>query len=138
MPSLNNYHILISHSWGYNSDYQTIKEWLDSAPYFRWSDYSVPLTNPIDANSKRELQQKIDNKIAVCSCIIVLSGMSVSYSEWIDFEIRTALKYSKPIIAVKPWGQQRIPSIITAFADEIVGWNSDSVINAVRAHGLIG
>lgn len=84
------------------------------------------------------MQQKIDNRIAVCSCIIVLSGMYVSYSECIDFEIRTAIKYGKPIIAVKPWGQQKIPNIITTYANEIIGWNSDSVVSAIRAYGLIG
>lgn len=31
MPSLRNYHILISHSWDYDSDYQKIKGWLDEA-----------------------------------------------------------------------------------------------------------
>ena len=138
MPSLNNYHILISHSWDYGDDYERIKGWLDDTPYFYWTNYSVPLSKPLDVHSKKELQQKLDNRISACSCIIVLSGMYVSYSEWIDFEIRTALQYGKPIIAVKPWGQQRIPDIISDYADEIVGWNSDSVVSAVRAHGLIG
>ena len=42
MPSLRDYHILISHSWDYNSDYNTIKGWLDNANNFKWTNYSVP------------------------------------------------------------------------------------------------
>ena len=56
MPKLRDYHILISHSWDYNSDYETIKGWLDNAAYFTWTNYSVPLSKPLDVNGKRELK----------------------------------------------------------------------------------
>ena len=84
MPSLRDYHILISHSWDYNTDYETIKEWLDDASNFMWTNYSVPITKPLDVNGKRELKEKLRNRISLCSCVIILSGMYVSYSEWID------------------------------------------------------
>ena len=58
MPSLRDYHILISHSWDYSSDYETIKRWLDEAPNFMWTNYSVPLTNPLDVNGKRGAQHR--------------------------------------------------------------------------------
>ena len=136
MPSLRNYHILISHSWDYSSDYETIKGWLDAAKNFSWSNYSVPLSNPIDANTKKELKEKIRNKISLCSCVIILSGMYVSYSEWIDYEIDVALELGKPIIGVKPRGQERIPAKVSNNADVIVGWFSASVVQAVRDYAL--
>lgn len=89
MPSLRNYHILISHSWDYSSDYETIKGWLDDAKNFSWTNYSVPLSKPLDVKTKRELKEKIRSRISLCSCVIILSGMYVSYSEWIDYEIDT-------------------------------------------------
>lgn len=110
MPSLRDYHILISHSWDYSSDYETIKRWLDEAPNFMWTNYSVPLTNPLDVNGKRELKEKLRNRISLCSCVIILSGMYVSYSEWIDYEIDTAIELGKPIIGVKPRGQVKVKS----------------------------
>ena len=124
MPSLRDYHILISHSWDYSSDYETIKRWLDEAPNFMWTNYSVPLTNPLDVNGKRELKEKLRNRISLCSCVIILSGMYVSYSEWIDYEIDTAIELGKPIIGVKPRGQERIPNKVSDNADIMVGWNS--------------
>ncbi|WP_317437272.1 TIR domain-containing protein [Thomasclavelia spiroformis] len=136
MPSLKNYHILISHSWDYNSDYETIKGWLDDAKYFTWSNYSVPLSNPLDVDSKKELKNKLRTRIEKCSCIIILSGMYVSYSEWIDYEIDTAIELGKPIIGVKPRGQERIPSKVSDNADVMVGWNSNSVVQAVRDYAL--
>lgn len=136
MPSLRNYHILISHSWDYSSDYETIKGWLDNAKNFSWTNYSVPLSKPIDAKTKKELKDKIRTRISLCSCVIILSGMYVSYSEWIDYEIDTALELGKPIIGIKPRGQERIPAKVSDNADVMVGWSSASVVQAVRDYAL--
>lgn len=136
MPSLRNYHILISHSWDYNSDYETIKGWLDDAKNFKWTNYSVPLSKPLDVDSKKELKNKLRTRIEKCSCVIILSGMYVSYSEWIDYEIDTAIELGKPIIGVKPRGQERIPSKVSDNADVMVGWSSNSVVQAVRDYAL--
>ena len=62
--------------------------------------------------------------------------MYVDYSEWIDFEIETAKAYHKPIIGVKPWGQERTPLEVQEDADVMVGWNSASVVQAVRDYAL--
>lgn len=136
MPQLRDYHILISHSWDYDYHYRTIKGWLDTTPYFYWTDYSVPLSHPLDVHSKNELRQKLRNRISLCSCVIILSGMYVSYSEWIDYEIDTAVALGKPIIGVRPWGQERIPVKVQNNADVLVGWNSSSVVDAVRRYAL--
>lgn len=136
MPALRNYHIFISHSWDYNEQYETVREWLDDANNFSSCNYSVPLSNPIDVKTKTELKEKIRAKISPCSCIIVLSGMYVDYSEWIDFEMDVAREYGKPIIGVKPWGQQRVPIRVQDMADVMVGWNSSSVVHAVREYAL--
>ena len=136
MPKLKNYHILISHSWDYNDDYLKIKEWLDDAKNFSWTNYSVTINNPIDAKTKKELKEKIRTRIALCSCAIILSGMYVAYSEWIDYEIDTALELGKPIIGVKPRGQERIPTKVSENADVMVGWSSASVVQAVRDYAL--
>ena len=100
MPLLRDYHILISHSWDYSNQYETIRNWLSTAPNFNWSDFSVPITRPLTVNSENELKKKLWDRISVCSCVIVLSGMYVTYSEWIDYEIDTALGLKKPIIGI--------------------------------------
>lgn len=136
MPELRDYHIMISHSWDYNDHYEKVCGWLDEAKYFKWSNYSVPLSQPLDVKGKRELQEKLRNRISNCSCIIVLSGMYVSYSEWIDYEIDTAKALGKPVIGVKPWGQEHVPTKVQSDSTVLVGWNSDSVVQAVRDYAL--
>lgn len=136
MPTLRNYHILISHSWNYSTQYHTVCNWLNTTPYFKWSDYSVCCDQPLDTKTDTELRDKLKNRIATASCIIVLSGMYSTYSKWIDFELDTASSMNKPIIGVKPWGQERVPSKIQDISNVMVGWNSNSVINAVREYAL--
>lgn len=136
MPTLRDYHILISHSWDYNDQYDTVKGWLDSTSYFRWTDYSVPITKPLDIDGIRAQKQSIRNRISMCSCVIILSGMYVAYSDWIDYEIDTAVSLGKPIIGVKPWGQERVPLKVQNYADIMVGWNASSVVDAVRKYSI--
>lgn len=136
MPELRDYHILISHSWDYNDDYETIKRWLDDAKYFYWTNYSVPLTNPLNVTSKKELKDKLRNRISNCSCVIILAGMYADYSYWMDYEIEIAKSFGKPIIGVRPRGQERTPVEVSDAAEVMVGWNSTSVVDAVREYAI--
>ena len=38
----------------------------------------------------------------------------------------------KRIIAVQPWGASRTSYIVKKSADEIVAWNSSSIVSAIR------
>ena len=136
MPLLRNYHILISHSWDYSDHYNTVCRWLDESPYFKWTNYSVPVNKPLDFSGTNDLRRKLMNQITHCSCVIILSGMYVNHSNWIDFEINAAVAHKKPIIGVEPWGQERVPIKVKENASVLVGWNAASVVNAVREYAL--
>ena len=62
--------------------------------------------------------------------------MYTSYSKWIDYEIDEAIRFGKPIIGLRPWGQERVPSKILNNATVMVGWNRDSLISAIRQYAL--
>ena len=64
--------------------------------------------------------------------VIILSGMYVSYSDWIQYEIEKAYKMNKYIIGVKPWGNERMPQIVRDRADVIVGCNKNGIISAIK------
>ncbi len=140
MPPLRTYRLFISHSWKYSDEYVRFVNLLNNAKYFRWTNYSCPEHDPaIDPTTqvgKRKLTEALRNQIRPVHCVIILSGMYINYSYWIQKEIDIALEYEKPIIGVKPWGRQKIPTIIQEIADEIVGWNTDSIIDAIRGWSL--
>jgi len=132
MPPLRTYDLFISHAWDYKEEYYRLVEMLNNAPYFKWRDYSVPFHDPFDSPSTRELKKKIKEQIRQCTVFVVLAGMWVKYHDWILFEIRTANSFSKPILAIKPWGQEKIPKEIYDYADKMVGWNTESIVDAIR------
>ena len=124
--------LFISHSWKYSDQYETITGWFDEASYFNWINYSIPITNPVDFDSKKELEQKITNKINQVNCVVILAGMYAAHSEWIDYEIDEAVRLGKPIVGVKPWGNEKMSQKIQDYADEIVNWQSSSVVDAIK------
>lgn len=132
------YHIFISHAWKYSEHYKKIVQWLNEAQaegILKWKNYSVPEHDPLidpDTNvGKNKLKEMLKNQITPAVRVIILSGMYATYSEWITYEIDTAINYNKFIIGVKPWGQERVPEKVAMNADVMIGWNKNSLIEAV-------
>lgn len=131
------YNLFISHSWTYSDAYERLTELLDNAKYFSYKNYSVPKNDPIhDANNDRELYEAIKQQIKYASVVIILAGVYSSYSKWIDKEIEIAQYLGKPIIAVEPWGAEKTSIKVKNPADKIVGWNTDSIVSAIREKSL--
>lgn len=125
------YHLFISHSWTYSNHYNTLLSWIANSN-ITYSNYSVPSTNPFDIQGVRNLKAAITEQIAHASVVIVTAGIYVSHSEWIDYEIQEAVRMGKPILAVKPWGNERLPQAVQHNATLIVNWNSASFISGLK------
>ena len=136
MPALKTYDIFISHAWRYDDDYYRMEEFLNDAPNFKWRNYSVPQHDPKDANSPSRLKEALRRQMRPANVFLILSGMYVTYSDWIEFEIDYGVELDKPMIGVRPWGQQRIPRVVSDSMDEMVGWNTNSIVDAVRRLSL--
>lgn len=132
MPKLHRYRIFLSHAWQYNADYYRLIDRLDEAPNFSYANYSVPEHDPVDAGNNSKLAEELRQQIRPVEIIIILSGMYVAYSDWIQFEIDYAKYLGKPILGIKPWGAERIPKAVQDAADRIVGWNTPTIVQAIR------
>src|ERR1700761_9455508 len=102
MPELKQYRLFASHAWHRSEDYVRIFEFLDAARYFDYANYSVPVSRAFDGLNTNQLREQLKSQIRPVQCVIILAGMYVSYSEWINFEIEFANSLNKPIIGVKP------------------------------------
>ncbi len=127
------YHIFISHAWDYRSDYYSIEKWLKEND-IEYSNYSVPKHDPLSVKSNKELKAALSERIRLSSGIIIITGMYTNYSEWIDYELEEAYRMGKAIIGIKPRGQERVPKKIQDYATDLVGWNSSSLINAIKKY----
>lgn len=123
-------HIFISHAWKYNDDYNTIVSWLNEEN-ITWKNYSVPEHDPLDANNTQKLKGALTEQIRHANIVIIIGGMYANYSNWIEYEVDEAKRMYKKIILIEPWGQQRIPQYIQNAASITIGWNRNSLINAI-------
>lgn len=127
------YNLFISHSWTYASQYDGLVRLLDAADSFSYRNYSVPKDDPIhNAPYDYQLKAAIRNQMRPASCIIILAGVYATYSKWINIELELAQELGKKIIAVEPWGSARTSVTVKKAADEIVGWNTNSIVKAIR------
>ncbi len=140
MPSLKTYDIFISHAWFYSKGYNRAVELLNGAENFTWRNYSVPKHDPaIDPNTEvgqRKLTNELDKQVRPVNCVLVMAGMYASHKFWIQKEIELAQSYSKPIIGLVPWGQERTPVSVQNAAVAMVRWNTLAIVNAIRQHSI--
>lgn len=136
MPQLYDYRLFISHAWKYGDNYIRLTNLLDNAPLFSYRNYSAPREKPLFPSgtpyTNSDIARKITDKIAPSQVTLVISGMYTAYSDWMRYEIDESLRMGKPIIGIIPWGNSDIPQYVKAHADDIVGWNTDSIVSAIR------
>lgn len=136
MPNLRIYNLFISHPWIKDDEYNRLENMLNNSLFFNYKNYSVPSKAPLDVRGDKELEEALERQIKPTSVVLVLAGMYVNHRRWIQKEIEIAQKLNKPIIAIRPWGQERMPLEVTLASKEIVGWNSDSIVSAIRRNSL--
>jgi hypothetical protein len=107
---------------------------LNVAPNFSWSNLSVPRHDPI--LNAEQLTKELHNQMRPAEIFVILAGMYVAHSEWIQYEINFARRIGRPILGIRPWGSTVVPVVVQSGADEIVGWNSASIVGAIRRLAL--
>ena len=142
MPYLKTYDLFISHAWKYGDEYTRLENLLKNANNFYYRNYSAPSDKPLhnldstDVITKAQIENAIKRKISPVNVVLVVSGMYANNRYWMEKEIRTAILLNKPIIAVKPYGNTLIPDYIRACADEVVNWNTESIVSAIRRRAI--
>jgi hypothetical protein len=140
MPSLKTYDLFLSHAWKYNEDYYRLEEMLKEANLFKWRNYSVPihdpLINPNHPAGKVKLTNLLNKQLKPVNCVLIIGGMYAAHSEWILKEIELASNFNKPIIGIYPRGQINMPLAIKNVAVELVGWNTNSIVQSIRRNSI--
>ena len=79
-------------------------------------NYSVPKDDPVhDAPTAPALYTAIKNQMVFCDVVLIMAGKYATYSDWIQ-----------------PWGSQQISTVVSNAADRLVGWNTNSIVSAIR------
>jgi hypothetical protein len=95
MPVLRTYQVFISHAWQYSDDYWRVVQFLNEAPNFQWHNLSVPQDEPV---SSERLEYELRNQMRPADVFLIIAGMYVAHSDWIDFELSFARRTGRPIL----------------------------------------
>ena len=97
-------------------------------------DASINSEKPNDASNPEYIKSGIlAPQIRWAGAMIVLISPDTHKSEWVNWEIEYAAKEGKPIIGVFVRGGQDsdVPEALQTYADAVVGWNAERVIDAL-------
>lgn len=130
--------IFISHSWSYPHHYDTLAGWIFGENWsvrgvpISFRDVSVPKEHPIHyAQNEAALKAAIFQRIQQAHVVVIPTGMYCTHSKWIGKEIEGSQAMGRPILAVNPWAQEKKASVVVDASQDHVGWNKQSVIDAI-------
>ena len=136
MPELRYYNIFISHAWKYGDEYDRLEGMLRDAPNFQFLNWSAPSDKPLippgTHASDQSVRAKIQDKMKMADCILVLGGMYAAHSDWMQAEIDIAAVLPRPLIGVRPWGNKPYPTNVLIATKVDVGWQTSTIVQAIR------
>ena len=98
-------------------------------------NYSITSDKFNNAKNEHYIKTQIlGPQIEQCSVLIVTVAPGTKDSEWVNWEIEYANKLGKRIVGVWQWGAKNceLPEALEKHADAVVGWNGESIIDAVN------
>lgn len=128
------YSLYISHSWRRENELTRLRNLLENRTYFPIEFLEASPDRPINSQNANYIRQRLGLKISDSDVLLAIAGVYATTSEWINFEIEVAYQLGIPIIGVTPWGQSKISSTVRNYAVDIVGWNTESVVKAIRKY----
>lgn len=125
--------VFISHVHEDDAGLAKLKDLL-AAKGFNIRDGSINSEKPNDASDPGYIKSQIlAPQINWAGTMIVYVSPKTRQSPWVDWEIEYAQKAGKRIVGVWAHGANEcdIPDALDLYADAVVGWNADRVIDAI-------
>lgn len=128
------YKIFVSHSWAYHSDLEALRNLLSSRGYFNVEFTEASKDIPINSENATYIKAKLRAKIFSADIVLALAGIYASHSDWMIWELNTAISLGIPIVGITPRGQERISQEVYSRSKVDVGWNTESIVDAIRTY----
>lgn len=117
------YKLFISHLDKENEEYDLFHDKLKASYDFNWTDSAVQDKNSID---------DLTEQIKQVDVVIILSGLFSKEAKLLSQQLDVALKLKKPIVVIRPYGLENVPSNLEKIAAEVVGWNTPCIVDSIK------
>lgn len=129
-----NFTIFVSHSWDHNNDLEKLQNLLKERGYFNVEFSEVSKDEPINSENATYIKRRLRDKINDSNIVLALSGVYASHSDWMIWEMDTAIEKEIPIVGVAPRGNSNTSQEVQNRSIEDVKWNTESIVAAIRKH----
>lgn len=133
MSEKNPFKIFVTHEFAESAEYSRVFEYLESRDNFFYHNYSNPEALELSAGQEA-LQDAIREQIKHVEVVIVPAGMLSGKAPLVEFEMKVAQAFDKPIVLIQPFGAtMSIPRDALEAATETVGWDERLITDAIRS-----
>ena len=128
-----NKNIFISHFGKDDAHIAKLKDLLKQKDY-TLRNSSIDSSKPNDAKNSEYIKSLLRKGIEWAGTTIVLIGSKTHTRWWVDYEIEQSQRMGNRIVGVYLPGEteSQIPDSFEKYADALVGWNSDRIIDAIE------
>ncbi len=124
--------LFITHCFNEHEEYSRVFEYLESRDNFYYFNYSDPEVRP-EPSSTEALQEAIRQQLKNVEIAIFPVGIYAANPKLMDFELRCAQAFEKPILAIKAFGGTMTASKeVLDQASEVVEWNARVITDAIN------
>ena len=126
------YSLFISHSWDHVDDLMNLRNLLETRGDFHVEFEEVSPEERIKSENPAYIRRRLKERISNSDIVLGIAGMYASYSDWMEWELDTAIAEEVPIIGVIPRGQEKISKVVTDRSVKDVHWNTKSIVEAIQ------
>lgn len=126
------YNVFISHSWAYVEDLKNLRNLLNNRGYFNVQFEEASPSEPINSENATYIKKRLTEKINNSDIVLGIAAIYASYSDWMEWELDTAIDNDIPIVGVIPRGQERISQVVASRSKVNVNWNTESIVTAIK------
>jgi len=124
--------IFISADYDNDRNYKNLLLAWDKNKDFDFELYDGPLSTSANSISATYIKNQIRPKILIASRLLCIVGKKTSKSDWIDWEIQTAVDHKKKLIGVKIEKENTSPSgLLSRRATWAMSFNFDAIKKAI-------
>ena len=132
------YDLFITHAWRYHDDWKRLVNLLNAHDVRAWRNFSLPWYDPaLDPRTEaggKVVRWHLEVQIIPAQAVVLLSSVlsEPGTRKWLDFELETARKHHKPVLALSAWNDPGVAEEVRTRADAVVGWDPAELLAAVQ------
>lgn len=120
------------HGWHRDEDYARLFEYIESAENFFYKVISDPGATLPGGEGAAARRSHIVDSLKDVECVVCPAGTWERFNEWARFTVERAKERDLPVVALEHFGPRNMDLRLKGHADEIVGWDSRSIVDAIR------